>query len=86
MSDEQKFKLLGEKSNLTYSLLNFLNDLEDNIIEEDNNIEDLNKNIIYHQLLNQSVTQSFNISNMKKLYLNLNLVFPFTETIDESLF
>ena len=52
LSDEQKFKLLGEKSNLTYSLLNFLNDLEDNIIEEDNNIEDLIKNIIYHQLLN----------------------------------
>jgi hypothetical protein len=74
LTEEQKYKLLGNESNLTSSLLNFLNDLKDIIFKE--NLE----NISYIQLLNQSLTQSFNIENMEQLYLDLNLTYPFIDT------
>ena len=73
LSDEQKYKLLGSNSNLTLSLLDFLKSLEPFIIKN-------NDDIIFNQLLNQDLTLKFNIPNMKQLYFNLSLIFPFIDS------
>jgi hypothetical protein len=78
LSETKKFKLLGNESILTSCLEQFLSGLKDNFCEE----KLCDDKIIFNQLLDQSITKKYFINDIKNLYEDLYLVYPFTDKVE----